>query len=111
MLCLYMPCIAVLFRQRSYHAEYTGSRLIAAVKPRWAALVLSWVTRWEYAVLLASLFVFATHRSHNQPPAQAFLRIITSFFVRGHRLFVLSHQDPIARTRDLAGGMHSLAKA
>ena len=42
------------FRQRSYHAEYTGSRPIAAVKPRWAALVLSWVTRWEYAVLLAS---------------------------------------------------------
>ena len=43
--------------QRSYHVEYTGSRPIAEVKPHWAALVLSWVTRWEYAVLLAlSLF-------------------------------------------------------
>ena len=38
--------------------EYTGSRPIAAVKPCWAMLVLSWVTRWEYMVLLASYLFF-----------------------------------------------------
>ena len=30
--------------QQSYHVECTGSRLITAVKQRWAWLVLGWVT-------------------------------------------------------------------
>ena len=42
------------FHQRPYHAEYTGSRLITAVKQRWAWLVPEWVTAWEHHVL----FVF-----------------------------------------------------
>ena len=44
------------FCQRPYHAEYTGSRLITAVKQRWARLVLGWVTAWEHRVLLAFFF-------------------------------------------------------
>ena len=44
-------------RQRPYHAEHTGSRLITAVKQRWAWLVLGWVTAWEHHVLLA-LYIF-----------------------------------------------------
>ena len=52
-----------LFRQRPYHAEHTGSRLITAVKQRWARLVLGWVTAWEHRVLLAFflLFIFLFH--------------------------------------------------
>lgn len=42
-------------RQRPYHREYTGSRLITEVKHGWARLVLAWVTCWEYRVLLAFL--------------------------------------------------------
>ena len=39
------PCI------RPYHVENTSSRPITEVKQHWAALVLGWVTAWEYAVL------------------------------------------------------------
>ena len=35
---------------RPYHAENTSSRPITEVKQHWAALVLGWVTAWEYAV-------------------------------------------------------------
>ena len=45
-------------RQRPYHVEYTGSRLITAVKQHWAWLVLGWVTAWEHHVLLAFFFFF-----------------------------------------------------
>ena len=38
---------------RPYHPENTGSRPITEVKQGWAALVLGWVTAWEYAVLYA----------------------------------------------------------
>ena len=38
--------------QRPYHVQNTGSRLITAVKQRWACLVLGWVTAWEHHVLL-----------------------------------------------------------
>ena len=31
---------------------------ITEVKQHWAALVLGWVTAWEYAVLYASLFPY-----------------------------------------------------
>ena len=44
---------AFFCRQRPYHVENTGSRLITAVKQRWAWLVLGWVTAWEHHVLLA----------------------------------------------------------
>ena len=44
------PCI------RPYHVEHTSSRLITEVKQHWAALVLGWVTAWEYAVLYAHNF-------------------------------------------------------
>ena len=40
-----VPCI------RPYHVENTSSRPITEVKQHWAALVLGWVTAWEYAVL------------------------------------------------------------
>ena len=43
-------------RQRPYHIEHTGSRLITAVKQRWAWLVLGWVTAWEHHVLLVFFF-------------------------------------------------------
>ena len=33
-----------------YHVESTSSRPITEVKQHWAALVLGWVTAWEYAV-------------------------------------------------------------
>ena len=46
----------ILRCQRPYHAEHTGSRLITAVKQRWALLVLGWVTAWEHHVLLVFLF-------------------------------------------------------
>ena len=47
-----------IFRQRPYHAEYTGSRPITEVKQRRAWSVLGWVTAWEHQVLLASFFFF-----------------------------------------------------
>ncbi|GBN58616.1 hypothetical protein AVEN_205849-1 [Araneus ventricosus] len=40
-------------RQRPYHAESTGSRLITAVKQHRARLVPGRVTTWEHRVLLA----------------------------------------------------------
>ena len=40
-----------LYRVRPYHVENTSSRPITEVKQHWAALVLGWVTAWEYAVL------------------------------------------------------------
>ena len=48
----------VYFRQRPYHVQSTGSRLITAVKQRWAWLVLGWVTAWEHHVLLTIFFFF-----------------------------------------------------
>ena len=33
-----------------YRVESTSSRPITEVKQHWAALVLGWVTAWEYAV-------------------------------------------------------------
>ena len=36
---------------RPYHVESTSSRPITEVKRRWVALVLGWVTAWEYAML------------------------------------------------------------
>ena len=47
MVCAHLSCI------RPYHVENTSSRLITEVKQHWAALVLGWVTAWEYAVLYA----------------------------------------------------------
>ena len=38
-----------------YHVESTSSRPITEVKQHWAALVLGWVTAWEYAVLYSLL--------------------------------------------------------
>ena len=40
---------------RPYHVENTSSRPITEVKQHWAALVLGWVTAWEYAVLYSLL--------------------------------------------------------
>ncbi|GBP79316.1 hypothetical protein EVAR_55374_1 [Eumeta japonica] len=45
------------FRQRPYHAEYTGSRPITEVKQRRARSVLGWVTAWEHRVTLAPYFL------------------------------------------------------
>ena len=45
-----MQCI------RPYHVDNTRSRLITEVKQHWAALVLGWVTAWEYAVLYSFCF-------------------------------------------------------
>ena len=48
---------------RPYHVENTSSRPITEVKQHWAALVLGWVTAWEYAVLYSLLYsreTFAT---------------------------------------------------
>jgi hypothetical protein len=42
-------------RIRPYHVENTSSRPITEVKQHWAALVLGWVTAWEYAVLYSFL--------------------------------------------------------
>ena len=36
---------------RPYHVESTSSRPITEVKQHWVALVLGWVTAWEYAML------------------------------------------------------------
>ena len=36
---------------RPYHVENTSSRPITEVKQHWVALVLGWVTAWEYAML------------------------------------------------------------
>ena len=47
-------------RQRPYHVENTGSRLITEVKQRWAWLVLGWVTAWEHQVLLSFFFTLLT---------------------------------------------------
>ena len=47
--------------QRPYHVVNTGSRLITAVKQRWAWLVLGWVTAWEYHVLLALILNFFSY--------------------------------------------------
>ena len=44
-------------RQRSYHAERTGSRQIPAVKHRRVSIVPGWVTAWEVEMLLARLIV------------------------------------------------------
>ena len=41
--------------QRPYYHGYTGSRSISEVKHGKAALVLIWVTDWEYAVSLTFL--------------------------------------------------------
>jgi len=41
--------------QRPYHVDNTGSRLIAAVKQRWAWLVLGWVTGHAVAQLVEAL--------------------------------------------------------
>ena len=43
--------------QRPYHVQNTGSRLITAVKQRWAWLVLGWVTTWEHHVLLVFFYL------------------------------------------------------
>ena len=43
-------------RQRPYHVESTGSRLITEVKQRRACLVLGWETTLEARVLLAFFF-------------------------------------------------------
>ena len=40
-------------RQRSYHAERTGSRRIPEVKQRRVSIVPGWVTAWEVEMLLA----------------------------------------------------------
>ena len=45
---------SLVFRQRPYHVENTGSRPITEVKQRRARLVLGWVTAWEHRVLLAT---------------------------------------------------------
>ena len=52
MFCAHFQCI------RPYHVENTSSRLITEVKQHWAALVLGWVTAWEYAVLYAFYLLF-----------------------------------------------------
>ena len=43
---------------RPYHVENTSSRPITEVKQHWAALVLGWVTAWEYAVLYSFYFIY-----------------------------------------------------
>ena len=45
-------------RQRSYHAERTGSRQIPAVKQRRVSIVPGWVTAWEVEMLLAFFSIF-----------------------------------------------------
>ena len=42
--------------QGPYHVESTSSRPITEVKQHRAALVLGWVTAWEYAVSLTQVF-------------------------------------------------------
>ena len=49
---------SLVFRQRPYHVENTGSRPITEVKQRRARIVLGWVTAWEHRVLLATFFFF-----------------------------------------------------
>ena len=44
-------------RQRSYHAERTGSRQIPAVKQRRVSIVPGWVTAWEVEMLLAFFLI------------------------------------------------------
>lgn len=55
-------------RQRPYHREYTGSRLITEVKHGWAWSVLAWVTCWEHRVSLAYLLSkpFYHYERHEQ---------------------------------------------
>ena len=45
-----MSCLEFAFFEClwPYHIERNGSRLITDVKQRFAALVLGWVTAWEY---------------------------------------------------------------
>ena len=45
-----MSCVEFAFFEClwPYHIERNGSRLITDVKQRFAALVLGWVTTWEY---------------------------------------------------------------
>ena len=50
------PIDEPIVRQRPYHVESTGSRLITEVKQRWACLVLGWETTLERRVLLAFFF-------------------------------------------------------
>ena len=50
--CCYSPASCI----RPYHVENTSSRPITEVKQHWAALVLGWVTAWEYAVLYTFLY-------------------------------------------------------
>ena len=62
---------------RPYHVENTSSRPITEVKQRWAALVLGWVTAWEYAVLYTFCLkqnTPTTSTTHFSPP----------IFVYGH---------------------------
>ena len=44
------PTFSQIWCLRPYHAENTSSRPITEVKQHWAALVLGWVTAWEYVV-------------------------------------------------------------
>jgi hypothetical protein len=53
------PCI------RPYHVENTSSRPITEVKQHWAALVLGWVTAWEYAVLYSFCVSHSKHHSNS----------------------------------------------
>ena len=54
----YKHYFSLIYRQRPYHVESTGSRPITEVKQRRARLVLGWVTAWEHRVLLATIFFF-----------------------------------------------------
>ena len=54
----YKHYFSLVYRQRPYHVENTGSRPITEVKQRRARLVLGWVTAWEHRVLLATFFFF-----------------------------------------------------
>ena len=64
-------------RQRPYHVENTGSRLITAVKKRRAWLVLGWVTAWEHHVLLALFFFFFLFQLHLFPSFLSYFEICT----------------------------------
>ena len=50
---------------RPYHVENTSSRPITEVKQHWAALVLGWVTAWEYAVLYSFCVSHNKHHSNS----------------------------------------------
>ena len=49
-------CYSTVRCIRPYHVENTSSRPITEVKQHRAALVLGWVTAWEYAVLYTFLY-------------------------------------------------------